>query len=789
MKGAPTFRARAISIAVVALTAAAGAWTFASLSVTTEITHFIPSGDDRELARIAAEMATSDLTRTITLTVEGPDRTTAIAAAQALASRLERREEIASVRAGVGADLERAFYELYFGRRLALIARSPEEVEALTSDAGLRAAARDLRQRLSSPTGAFVRTIAPRDPLLGFVRHLERLREAQEGSLGIEEGQLVTGDGRGVVFVTTRARPFDGPASRRALAAIEEDMEAVSAAHGGALRFEQSGVHRFAISSEDAIRADVTRISVLSSIGVVLLFLLLFRSLRHLVLGAVPLVIGGVLGLAVTQLVFGQVHGLGLAFGSTLIGVAIDYVAHYMNHHQLAPHPDGPVATARRVWPGLALGAATTVAGLAGLAWTSFPGIRELAVFTSVGIVAALLVTRYLVPAWMPVRPSPTRLHASIARGLGAAITALRRRPAARWALPALAILVCGLGLTRLSWVDDIRVLNTLDPALVAEDERVRDRVSRMDVGRFVLAWGPDVETALQQNDAVRARLDEAREAGEVERFRSLASILPSQRTQRAVHAALLRSPELRSRLHAALEAEGFVASAFDGFGEELDAPLEPLSWEELARSPVGDLARGFRVDLEDGRVAFVTMIRGADPVALEARLAGLEGARFFDQTKFLESAYGRFRARTLEMIGVGLVLVLLLVLLRYRRLGPALAAFVPAVLAAATALAVVLLTGQQANLMHLVALLLVLSMGVDYGVFMVEARGSDEDVRHTVTGLLVACLSTVLSFGLLALSANPALRALGSITGLGVLLSLVLAPTAWLFVRRGEPR
>lgn len=787
MTGGPTIRARAISVAVVGLTAAAGVWTFANLSVTTEITHFIPSGEDRELARIAAEMATSDLTRTITLTVEGPDRASSIGAARELSSRLAQRAEIASVRAGVGEDLERAFYELYFERRLALLARSPEDVEALTSDAGLRAAARDLRQRLSSPTGAFVRTIAPRDPLLGFVRHLERLREAQEGSLGVEGGQLVTEDGRGVVFVTTRARPFDGPASRRALAAIDADMEAVNAAHGGALRFEQSGVHRFAVSSEDAIRADVTRISVLSSIGVVLLFLILFRSLRHLLLGSAPLVIGGVLGLAATRLLFGQVHGLGLAFGSTLIGVAIDYVAHYMNHHALAPHPDGPWGSVRHIWPGLALGAATTVAGLAGLAWTSFPGIRELAVFTSVGIASALLVTRYLVPAWMPERPSPTRLHASIAGALGAALVALRRRKAVRWLLPAAAVLVCGLGLARLRWVDDIRVLNTLDPALVAEDERVRDRVSRMDVGRFVLAWGPDAETALQRNDAVHARLTEAREAGEVERFRSLAAILPSERTQRAVHGALRRSPELGARLRAALEAEGFVASAFEGFEAELEAPLDPLSWDELARSPVGDLARGFRLDLGDGRVAFVTMIRGADPAALEARLAGLEGARFFDQTELLEDAYGRFRERTIEMIAVGLVLVLLLVLARYRRLGPALAAFVPAVLAAATALAVVLLAGQQANLMHLVALLLVLSMGVDYGVFMVEARASDEDVGTTVTGILVACLSTVLSFGLLALSANPALRALGSITGLGVLLSFVLAPTAWLFVPRSE--
>ena len=172
---------------------------------------------------------------------------------------------------------------------------------------------------------------------------------------------------------------------------------------------------------------------------------------------------------------------------------------------------------------------------------------------------------------------------------------------------------------------------------------------------------------------------------------------------------------------------------------------------------------------------------------ALEARLAGMEGVRLFDQTRFLEGAYGRFRARTMQMIGFGLIAVFLLLLVRYRKLVPALAAFLPAVLSAATSLSVLVLLGFEANLMHLVALLLVLSMGVDYGVFMVEIRDSDEGAGPTLSGILVACLTTVLSFGLLAMSENPALRALGAISGIGSVLSLVLAPTAWLFVRRGS--
>ena len=82
---------------------------------------------------------------------------------------------------------------------------------------------------------------------------------------------------------------------------------------------------------------------------------------------------------------------------------------------------------------------------------------------------------------------------------------------------------------------------------------------------------------------------------------------------------------------------------------------------------------------------------------------------------------------------------------------------------------------------------LLVLSMGVDYGVFMVESQSHAEGMAPTLTSLLIACVSTVLSFGALSWSDNTALRAMGLTTAIGVLASLLLAPTALLLVKRAR--
>jgi predicted exporter len=190
------------------------------------------------------------------------------------------------------------------------------------------------------------------------------------------------------------------------------------------------------------------------------------------------------------------------------------------------------------------------------------------------------------------------------------------------------------------------------------------------------------------------------------------------------------------------------------------------------------------------GQVGILTLVRGVrDPAALERALSGLEGVRAFDQGRFLNAAYGRYRTRALELIGAGMIFVFAMLFAAYRSGKLMLVAGLPAVLAAATALAVLGLFGVEANLLHVVSLLLVLGIGEDYAIFLVAGAVDAGELKASAMSVVLCCLSGVLSFGLLGLSEIPALRAIGLTCGLGILLSLVLAPTALVLVGRETPR
>jgi len=182
------------------------------------------------------------------------------------------------------------------------------------------------------------------------------------------------------------------------------------------------------------------------------------------------------------------------------------------------------------------------------------------------------------------------------------------------------------------------------------------------------------------------------------------------------------------------------------------------------------------------GQIAVNTYLQGVkSPEAVRAAVEDLPGVHLFDQREFLNDVYREFRVTTVRQIFLGNLLVIGLLLLRYRRLRPALAAFLPSALVFFVLLGSFAALGVETNLLHVVGLVMVLGMGVDYGVFVVDSASDPEEMGTTMLSTFLGSITTVFTFGVLALSAHPALRALGVTIGGGILLSFLLSPLALL--------
>ncbi|HKA15524.1 MAG TPA: MMPL family transporter [Myxococcota bacterium] len=782
---------RAIRWLFLASLAALAAWAVAHVDLSTDISRFMPDQSDVELASLASLLADSELTRTMILTVGADDPDAAVAAARALGDRLRGDPELASVRSGVDPEQLEEAYRLYFPRRHAFLSEDPErEIPALASPAALAQRARDVRASLALPTATLTKRLAATDPIGAFERLVGRL-SSQRPPLDVYQGCFVTPDRRfAVLFLTTHHSAFDSEPQALLLAEIDAAFAEIAAASPVPLTLEKSGANRFAVAAEAGIRRDVHWIVAVSSLGVAVVFLAFLRSLRFFVLVVLPAVSGIVVGTVVTRLAFGRIDGVTMAFGACLIGVAIDYSIHVLDHHAL--DPEVPIrALVRRLRASVLVGGLTTMASFVGLALTSFPGFREIGFFSTVGIGASLFVTLSILPAFLSgalgersAPPLATRVSAAFGDG----VRWLAVHPAVLTAATLACIAVSAAFAPRLRFDDDLTHLMSLDPRLRAEEDRVRARVAREDAGRVIFALGADADEAVARNDAVAARLADAHAAGQVGEFRSLHALLWSRELQLRNLRALASIPDLADRVETAFAAEGFRPEALAPFRAALAEPApDPLDAAALRASPLSDLVAPLLLDLGD-RAAAVTYLRGAaEPEQLEAVLAGLEHVHVFDQKTFMNAIYRQFRVTTIDQMGVGSGLVVLVLALYYRRLRPALAAFLPSLLVGGAVVAVFAAVGAPMNLLHVTSLVMVMGMGVDYGVFIVDSARDRKELDGTLFSLFLSCITTVFVFGTLAISQHAALRAMGATTGLGILLSFALAPVTLLLLPRAE--
>ena len=199
-------------------------------------------------------------------------------------------------------------------------------------------------------------------------------------------------------MVQTRAAGSDTDGQEEACGvlrrAFDDAKDSLSAADRRGVVMRMSGPPVFAVASRAAIKGEVVRLSTLGAGLIAVLLLAAYRSLAALILGMLPVASGALAGVAAVALGYGTVHGITLGFGVTLIGEAVDYSIYLFIQRT--------VLWQLWVWPTIRLGVLTSICGFAALLPSSFPGLAQLGLYSIAGLEAAALVTRFVLPAWLP---------------------------------------------------------------------------------------------------------------------------------------------------------------------------------------------------------------------------------------------------------------------------------------------------------------------------------------------------------------------------------------------------
>jgi predicted exporter len=737
----------------------------------TDLSAFLPRFPSPAQQVLIEQLRDGVVSRLILLGIEGVPPEALVRLSKELAKRLRQDQSFVSVNNGEDVGLERDRDFLWRNRYLLSAAVTPERF----SPAGLRQALENDLQLLASPAGALTKRLLPSDPS-GELLNLLDLFES-DARPASRDGVWFSSDGRRALLVAqTRAAGFDIDAQQHALTVVQSAFrEAQNASGTQAARLVASGPGVFSVGTREKIKGDAWRFSLLATLLVASLLVAVYRSPRVLALSLLPVASGALAGVAGVSLAFGSVHGITLGFGATLIGEAVDYAIYLFT--QTAPGSP-PEKTLPRIWPTLRLGVLTSICGFSAMLFSGFTGLAQLGLFSIVGLIVAVSVTRWVLPVLLP------RDFVAIGSMPLAPVLLALVRQSARLRYPLVGVVagaVVFLGFQRGSlWDDELASLSPVSQADQRLDEQLRHDLGAPDVRYLLVVLASSEERTLVASETLVPALQGLMKRGVLAGFESPALYLPSRTAQLARQAALPVPEVLRANLQQALIGLPFRPDLFEPFLQEASAAkVQPL----LDRTSLQGTSLSLKLDSlsvkRGANWAAMLPLRGvADPrlIGDEVAKLGQPGVVLLDLKGESDQLYRTYRHEALLLSLLGSLVIVLLLFLTLR--APRRVYEVVAPLAAAVIVTAVLLVagGQRLSIFHLVGLLLVVAVGSNYSLFFERQNTPGQDRERTLASLALANLSTVIGFGMLSFSRIPVLHGIGITVAIGAILSLIFS-------------
>ncbi|MCE4068853.1 MULTISPECIES: MMPL family transporter [Pseudomonas] len=732
--------------------------------LSTDLLELVPGSSRDALQKQAEQRMQEPLNRELIVLVGYPERDTAIAHARELAERWQASGLYENVQWGVQADLPALREQLRTGRL------------ALLSD--------DDRQQLAGEPAAFIQQRVEQlfDPFSGFglvpndqdwfglalrIQHHQPLPSKVQ--LDIGSGALIAeDDGRSWVLLRarTRADAFDMNLPREVAAQVAEARLQLAADNGQLVA--ASGLLYAADGQHQASR-EMTWVGGGAALGTLLLLLLAFRRIRAL-LAFLPVLVGVLAGATACIALFGKVNLLTLVLGASLIGVASDYPLHYLSK-AWSLKPWQPWQALRLSHRGLLLSLLTNLIGYLALACTPFPALTQVATFSVAGLLAAYLCVIGLLPLLLrgdAIAPQPLLL------GFGERLIRLREALIKRtrsWPLLAVVALFCAGGLWQLQIKNDLRQWLGNKPQLLAEAQATARITGYQPTSQFFLVRAADETRLLQRQADLATRLDKLVASGQLKGYLALNQLLATAQQQQQAREALRQLPQ---HWQALLDL-GIPQAALQAELDQLEK-LPEQSLDQALEGPLGEPWRPLWLGTVDGGVAGLVSLQGlSDAGVLAEQAKDLEGVQLVDRLGELNRLFAATQVSATELKLLSCVLIFALLLKPFGPRGALRIVLLP-LLAALCSLASLGWLGQPLTLFSLFGLLLVTAIGVDYTILMRERVGG---AAVSLIGVLLAAITTWLSFGLLALSSTPVISNFGLAVGLGLAFCFLFCPWA----------
>lgn len=552
----------------------------------------------------------------------------------------------------------------------------------------------------------------------------------------------------------------------------------------------KSGVPFHSYESSDRAMSEIAWISGVSVVLILLLLLYVFRSPLPIVATLSTIAIAVFTALAFTWYLFGNIHVFTLVFGTSIIGVSIDYAVHFFVHWKA-----GMQNVRSSIIKGLLLGFLTTELSYIALTFAEFSLLRQMAVFSIVGLLSAFLTITLLFHAvfenamasgeGIVAKSVPANLPTQFPKVF---LNAYAKFP--KWGIRlmfALFILALLPGLILLHIHTDIGNFYTMNEEIKAS-EALTSKLNNLGVApTYFIVEGNDGIEVLENEEQLTERLANAEKEGLVKSYLAVSNIIPSESNQQKTYSDFRKIIYGNTGiLKVMLEKPGsyLTSNARDyltEIGVENDSAIIASfnsnvwlnTWDSLPQSLNSLLQMLWLGRVGDKYYSAILPLHVSDKFDAQKIAEGLPGVHVVNKMQNINNALTKISHVSLKLVGYAYAVVFFILVFVYK-FKDAVRIIRAPVLASLFATSVFGYAGIEFNFFAIVGVILTLGIGIDYALFFKE--GGRQNLTTTLA-IMLSAMTTIISFGSLACSAFVPVHTFGLAVLLGISCCFLISP------------
>ncbi len=534
-----------------------------------------------------------------------------------------------------------------------------------------------------------------------------------------------------------------------------------------------SGVPIHSYYSKKMAQRDIFIISILSLMMIFVLFFITFRSIKPYIISVLTIASSSMFGYFLTSILFESIHIFTFVFGTSLIGITVDYSIHFLSDYIYERNSS---KTLKNVGMPIVLASFTTILSYVFLSFSSVSILKSLALFSILGMFDTILTVLIIYP-FICKHGSMGQINGNIAILMGSTLNQYNRFKR----YYKLGFIIIGLLSTTLIYTLGIKhnfraeALYKMPKTLEQNEVAISKRLGNNSISKIIFVSAQSVEQLLIREEQILTLL-------EGQNILSISSILPSKQSQ-AQNIALIEN-SLMPKLDNQLAILGFDSVVKENILADFDrAKNSYLDIDIIAQSFLNSLVVG-RIVEANGKY-YLAMISNDE---IEQNILYEIENRHKDDVIILnmgEEINNSIKLATIEAIkftALAYIAIFVLMIVLFKKKSIVIIAI--EILALILTILAHSIFRIELNMFSVLAIILSLGISIDYILFFAK---KDDKKEIVFISILLSMLTTILSFSTLSISSFIPVRSFGLSLLFGVLFSFILSPIINVYSKHSE--